>query len=212
MREAVIVSAARTPIGKAFRGAFNQTPGATLAGHVVRNAIERAGVDPAEVEDVVIGSGLPEGATGNNIGRTAALRAGCPVTVPGQTVSRYCASGLDAIASAAKRVMVDGADVVVAGGVESISHGAEQSEHGVLTPKSGCCAIRPTCTCRCSTRPTTLLRSTTCRANGRTSTRCRASSVPLLRKTPAVSMPRSWRCRPGSTIRTKKPARLRKST
>ncbi len=121
MREAVIVSAARTPIGRAFRGAFNQTPGATMAGHVVAEALKRAGVDPAQVEDVVIGSGLPEGATGNNIGRTAALRAGCPVTVPGQTVSRYCASGLDAIASAAKRVMVDNADVVVGGGVESIS-------------------------------------------------------------------------------------------
>jgi acetyl-CoA C-acetyltransferase len=121
MREAAIVSAARTPIGRAFRGAFNQTPGATMAGFVVGEAIKRAGVDPAEVEDVVIGSGLPEGATGNNIGRTAALRAGCPVTVSGQTVSRYCASGLDAIAAAAKRVIVDDADVAVGGGVESIS-------------------------------------------------------------------------------------------
>ncbi|HET9030076.1 MAG TPA: acetyl-CoA C-acyltransferase [Candidatus Aquilonibacter sp.] len=121
MREAVIVSAARTPIGRAFRGAFNQTAGATMAGHVVAEALKRANVDPSEVEDVVIGSGLPEGATGNNIGRTAALRAGCPVTVSGQTVSRYCASGLDAIAAAAKRVIVDHADVVVGGGVESIS-------------------------------------------------------------------------------------------
>ncbi len=121
MREAAIVSAARTPIGRAYRGAFNQTPGATMAGHVVKHAMERAGIDPAEVEDVIIGCGLPEGATGNNIGRTAALRAGCPVTVPGQTVSRFCASGLDAISAAAKRVVVDGADIVVAGGVESIS-------------------------------------------------------------------------------------------
>jgi acetyl-CoA C-acetyltransferase len=121
MREAVIVSAARTPIGRAFRGAFNQTSGATMAGHVVKNAMERAGIDPAEVDDVVIGSGLPEGATGNNIGRTAALRAGCPVTVAGQTVSRYCASGLDAIAAGAKRVIADGANVIVAGGVESVS-------------------------------------------------------------------------------------------
>jgi acetyl-CoA C-acetyltransferase len=121
MREAVIVSAARTPIGRAFRGAFNQTPGATMAGHAVKHAMERAGVDPAEIDDVVIGSGLPEGATGNNIGRTTALRAGCPVTVAGQTVSRYCASGLDAIALGAKRVMADGANVVAAGGVESIS-------------------------------------------------------------------------------------------
>jgi acetyl-CoA C-acetyltransferase len=121
MREAAIVSAARTPIGRAFRGAFNQTPGATMAGHVVKHAMERAGVDPGEIDDVVIGSGLPEGATGNNIGRTAALRAGCPVTVAGQTVSRYCASGLDAIAAGAKRVIADGANVIAAGGVESIS-------------------------------------------------------------------------------------------
>lgn len=121
MREAAIVSAARTPIGRAFRGAFNQTNGAEMAGFVVAEAMKRAGVDPAEIEDVVIGSGLPEGATGNNIGRTTALRAGCPVTVPGQTVSRYCASGLDAIAAASKRVIVDHADVVVGGGVESVS-------------------------------------------------------------------------------------------
>jgi acetyl-CoA C-acetyltransferase len=121
MREAWIVSAARTPIGRAFRGAFNQTPGATMAGHVVKQAMERAAIDPAEVDDVVMGCGLPEGATGNNIGRTAALRAGCPVTVPGETVSRFCASGLDAIAIGAKRVIVDGANVIVAGGVESIS-------------------------------------------------------------------------------------------
>ncbi|HTU83126.1 MAG TPA: acetyl-CoA C-acyltransferase [Candidatus Acidoferrales bacterium] len=121
MREAVIVSAARTPIGRAFRGAFNQTPGATMAGHAVKHAMERAGLDPAEVDDVLIGSGLPEGATGNNIGRTAALRAGCPVTVAGGTVSRYCASGLDAIASGAKRVIADGARAIVAGGVESVS-------------------------------------------------------------------------------------------
>jgi acetyl-CoA C-acetyltransferase len=121
MPEAVIVSVARTPIGRAFRGAFNQTPGATMAGHVVKHALERAAIDPAEVDDVVMGCGLPEGATGNNVGRTAALRAGCPVTVPGETISRFCASGLDAIALAAKRVIVDGAKVVVAGGVESIS-------------------------------------------------------------------------------------------
>lgn len=118
---AAIVSAARTPIGRAFRGAFNQTPGATMAGHVVRHAMERARIDPAEVDDVVIGAGLPEGATGNNIGRTAALRAGCPVSVAGQTVSRYCASGLDAVAAASERVMADGARIMVAGGVESVS-------------------------------------------------------------------------------------------
>jgi acetyl-CoA C-acetyltransferase len=121
MREAVIVSAARTPIGRAFRGAFNQTPGATMAGHAIKIALERANVDPKEVEDVVVGVGLPEGATGNNLGRTAALRAGMPVEVGGQVVSRFCASGLNAIASAAQRVIVDGADVMVGGGCESIS-------------------------------------------------------------------------------------------
>jgi acetyl-CoA C-acetyltransferase len=121
MREAAIVSVARTPIGKAFRGAFNQTHGATLAGHVVKTAVERAGVDPAEVDDVVIGCGLPEGATGNNLGRIAALRAGLRETVPGTTINRYCASGLQSISVAAQRVIVDGASVVVAGGAESIS-------------------------------------------------------------------------------------------
>jgi len=121
MREAAIVSAARTPIGRAFRGAFNQTPTATMAGHVIKHAVERAGVDPADVEDVIIGCGLPEGASGNNLGRTAALRAGLPVRVAGTTVNRYCASGLQAISIGAQRVVVDGADVVVAGGAESIS-------------------------------------------------------------------------------------------
>jgi acetyl-CoA C-acetyltransferase len=121
MFEAAIVSAARTPIGRAFRGAFNRTTGAELAGHAIAHALKRAAVGPAEVEDVVAGCGLPEGATGNNIGRTAALRAGCPVTVPGQTISRYCASGLDAIVGAAMRVQTGTARIVVAAGVESIS-------------------------------------------------------------------------------------------
>jgi acetyl-CoA C-acetyltransferase len=121
VREAVIVAAARTPIGRAFRGAFNQTHGATLAGHVVAKAVERAGVDPAEIEDVILGVGLPEGATGNNLGRVAALRAGLPRRVPGTTINRYCASGLQAIAVAAGRIVTDGAQVVVAGGCESIS-------------------------------------------------------------------------------------------
>lgn len=121
MREAVIVSAARTPIGKAFRGAYNQTHGATLAGHVIEQAVKRAKVDLAEVEDVILGVGLPEGATGNNLGRVAALRAGLPESVPGTTVNRYCASGLQSISFAAQRIIVDGCNVVVAGGAESIS-------------------------------------------------------------------------------------------
>ncbi|GAC1570884.1 MAG: acetyl-CoA C-acyltransferase [Candidatus Elarobacter sp.] len=121
MPEAAIVSAARTPIGRAFRGAFNQTHGATMAGHAIAHAIARAGVDPGEVEDVVVGTGLPEGATGHNIGRVAALRAGLPRSVAGTTINRYCASGLQAISTASHRVIVDGAKVMVAGGVESIS-------------------------------------------------------------------------------------------
>ena len=120
MRDALIVSTARTPIGRAYRGAFNATPSPTLAAHAIRAAIERAGVDPAEIADVVMGSGMPQGLQ-HTIGRTAALRAGLPVTVSGVTISRQCASGLMAIAEAAKQVTVDRMDVVVAGGVESIS-------------------------------------------------------------------------------------------
>ncbi len=121
MAEAVIVSTARTPIGKAFRGAFNITHGAVMGGHVIRHAVERAGVEPAEVEDVVLGCGRPEGATGKNIARLSAIRAGLPVTTAGTTINRFCSSGLQAIAVAAQRVMVDRVPIMVAGGVESIS-------------------------------------------------------------------------------------------
>jgi acetyl-CoA C-acetyltransferase len=119
--EAVIVSGARTPIGKAFRGAFNMTHGATLAGHTIKHAVERAKVDPNDIEDAVVGVGMPEGATGHNLARNAAIRAGLPVTVAGTTVNRYCASGLQAISFAAQRIIADGAPVMVAGGTESIS-------------------------------------------------------------------------------------------
>ncbi len=121
MREAAIVSTARTPIGKAFRGAFNQTHGATLGGHVIEHAVARAGVAPKEVEDVVMGCALPEGATGKNIARMAAIRAGLPVTTAGVTVNRFCSSGLQAISIAAQRVIQDRVPIAVAGGVESIS-------------------------------------------------------------------------------------------
>src|ERR671928_563620 len=119
MTEAVIVSTARTPIGKAYRGAFNNTHGATLAGHVIKHAVERAKVEPGEVEDVLIGCAMPEGATGDNIARQAALRAGLPVTASGVTINRFCSSGMQAIAMAAQRVIVDRVPVAVAGGVES---------------------------------------------------------------------------------------------
>ena len=121
MTDAVIVSPARTALAKSWRGSFNMTHGATLGGHVVRAAVERAGIDPAEVEDVIMGCATPEGATGSNIARQIALRAGLPVTAAGVTVNRFCSSGLQTIAMAAQRVIVDKVPVMVAGGVESIS-------------------------------------------------------------------------------------------
>ena len=119
-RDAVIVSTARTAIGKAYRGAFNATLSPTLAAYAIRAAVERSGVDPAEVEDCILGAALPQGVQAT-IGRTAALRAGLPVTTAGMTIDRQCSSGLMAIATAAKQVIVDRMDVIVAGGVESIS-------------------------------------------------------------------------------------------
>jgi acetyl-CoA C-acetyltransferase len=119
-RDAVIVSTARTPIGRAYKGAFNATPSPTLAAHAIRAAVERSGVEPAEIEDCVIGAALQQGVQ-TTIGRTAGLRAGLPVTVAGMSIDRQCASGLMAIATAAKQVIVDRMDICVAGGVESIS-------------------------------------------------------------------------------------------
>jgi acetyl-CoA C-acetyltransferase len=121
MREAVIVSTARTGMGKSVRGSFNQTHGAVMGGHAVKNAIARAGLDPAEVEDVIMGCGMPEGATGNNIARESLIWAGCPVTTAGITVNRYCSSGLNAIAMAAQQIMTEATDIMVGAGVESIS-------------------------------------------------------------------------------------------
>ena len=120
MRQAVIVSTARTPIGRAYRGAFNDTPSPTLAAHALSAAVERAGVAPDEVQDCILGCSLPQGYQ-HTIGRMAALRAGLPVTVPGMTMDRQCSSGLMTIATAAKQIIVDRMDVIVAGGVESIS-------------------------------------------------------------------------------------------
>lgn len=119
--EAVIVSTARTPLTRSWRGALNMTHGATMGGHVVKAAVERAGIDPASVEDVIMGCGLPEGATGGNIARQIALRAGMPVSVSGITVNRFCSSGLQAIALASQRIMAGEGDVYVAGGLESLS-------------------------------------------------------------------------------------------
>ena len=122
MREAVIVSTARTGLAKSHRGGFNNTGGVAMSGHAVKHSIERAGIDPAEVDEVVMGCGTPQGTTGNNIGRLAAIKAGCPVETTGVTVSRHCSSGLNAIATAAGRIIVDGEQIVVGAGVESITH------------------------------------------------------------------------------------------
>ena len=121
MREAVIVSTARTPIGKAYRGAFNDTPAQTLGGHAIHAAVERAKIDAAEVDDVVMGAALQQGATGGNVARQCALRAGLPTSVAGMSLDRQCASGLMAIATAAKQIIVDGMNIAVGGGLESIS-------------------------------------------------------------------------------------------
>lgn len=127
MREAVIVSTARTPIGKAYRGAFNNTESPTLGGHAISHAVERAGLEPGEVEDVIMGCALPQGSQGLNIARLAALAGGLPVTVAGMTVDRQCSSGMMAIATAARSIMCDGVDIMVGGGLDSVS--IVQNEH-----------------------------------------------------------------------------------
>jgi acetyl-CoA C-acetyltransferase len=126
VQEAVIVSTARTPIGKAGRGAFNMTHGATLGGHVIEHAVKRAKIDGADVEDVILGCAMPQGATGQNIARLSAIRAGLPVTVSGMTVNRFCSSGLQTIAMAAQRIMTGEAKTIVAGGLESCSLVSDQ--------------------------------------------------------------------------------------
>ncbi len=127
MRSAVIVSTARTPIGKAYRGAFNDTSAQALAGHAITHALERSGVAPQDVDDVILGAALQQGSTGTNIARQSALRAGLPASVAGMSVDRQCASGLMAIATAAKQIIVDGMRIAIGGGVESIS--LVQNEH-----------------------------------------------------------------------------------
>ena len=127
MREAVIVSTARTPIGKAYRGAFNNTQAQEMGGHVIAEAVKRAKVEPSEIGDVIMGAALQQGSTGGNTARQCALRAGLPTSIAGMTIDRQCSSGLMAIATAAKEIMVDGLDVAVGGGLESIS--LVQNEH-----------------------------------------------------------------------------------
>src|SRR4051812_32147047 len=127
MRRAVIVSTARTPIGRAYRGAFNDTQPQALAGHAIAEAVKRAKVEPGEIEDVIIGAALQQGAQGSNVARQSALRAGLPDTVAAMSLDRQCSSGMMAIATAAKEIMHDGLQIAVGGGVESIS--LVQNEH-----------------------------------------------------------------------------------
>jgi len=133
MTSAVIVSTARTPLTKSWKGAFNMTHGATLGGHVVEQAIARAGIEAAEVEDVIMGCGTPEGATGANIARQIALRAGCPITTSGMTINRFCSSGLQTIALASQRVIAGEGDIFVAGGLEAISCVMQEMNQHMLT-------------------------------------------------------------------------------
>ena len=133
MSNAVIVSTARTPLAKSWKGSFNMTHGATLGGHAVQHAIKRAGIEASEVEDVIMGCATPEGATGSNIARQIALKAGCPVTVSGMTVNRFCSSGLQTIALAAQRIIAGEGDIYVAGGVESISCVQNEANKHMIT-------------------------------------------------------------------------------
>jgi acetyl-CoA C-acetyltransferase len=186
MPEAVIVSAARTPIGRAYRGAFNQTHGATLAGHVVQHAVARArGVDPAEVEDVVIGTGLPEGATGHNLGRNAALRAGLPISASRARRSTATAHRGCSDWHRRRTVIADGAKVVVAGGCESISMVQNARSTSTGFTEEWLLRTSPTCSCRCCRPPTTSPSTIRSRARRRTNTRCRVSSARQRRKRPA---------------------------
>src|SRR5215469_9950346 len=133
MSDAVIVSVARTGLAKSWKGAFNMTHGATLGGHVVRHAVARAGIEPGEVEDVMMGCANPEGASGGNIARQIALRAEMPASVPGVTVNRFCASGLQTIAMASQRIMTGEGAAYVAGGIETISCVQNQMNKHMLT-------------------------------------------------------------------------------
>ena len=147
MTDAVIVSTARTALCKSWRGAFNMTHGATMGGHVVQHAVARANLDPAQIEDVIMGCGVTEGHTGYNIARSSAIRAGVPVNAGALVVSRHCASGLQAISTAAQRIVVDGAPVVLAGGIEHISLVAGIASRDTWM-KNGSWPTSLTCSCR----------------------------------------------------------------
>jgi acetyl-CoA C-acetyltransferase len=194
VKEAVIVSTARTGLAKSWKGALNLSHGATVGGHVVRHAVERAGIDPAEVEDVVMGCATPEGATGSNIARQIAIACGLPASVPGATVNRFCASGLQAIAQAAQRIIAGEGEVFVAGGVECIST-VQGTINQHMLEDAWLKRAQARIYCRCCRRPRSWPSATASTANGRTATAPKARCVPLRRRPPAASTTRSCRSR-----------------
>ena len=194
MSRAVIVSTARTPLAKSWKGAFNMTHGATLGGHVVKAAIDRAGIDPALVEDVLMGCANPEGATGVNIARQCAIRAGLPVSVAGVTINRFCSSGLQTIALASQRIMAGEGDVYVAGGVESISC-VQQEVNTHMIADSWIAEHKPEIYWPMLQTAETVAKRTQCPSSEWTSLGPPASRRPVPPRTPASSRTRSRRSR-----------------
>jgi acetyl-CoA C-acetyltransferase len=191
MREAVIVSTARTPIGRAYRGAFNDTHGADLAGHAIAHAVSRAGVAPGEVEDVILGCALQQGATGQNIARQSAIRAGLSVSTAGTTVDRQCSSGLQAIAIASNRVVFDGLPIAIGGGLESISLVQNDNMNRHRLADEWLVEHKPAIyMAMIDTAEIGAIRSP---ARSRMSTRWKASAAPPRRKKPAASTRKSCR-------------------
>jgi acetyl-CoA C-acetyltransferase len=192
MLDAVIVSTARTGLAKSWKGAFNMTHGATLGGHALQAAIARAGIEPGEVEDVLVGCANPEGATGGNIARQIAIRGGCPVTTAGMTINRFCSSGLQTIATAAQRIIAGEGDIYAAGGVESISC-VQQEMNMHMYKEVWLSQNKPEIYWPMLQTAETSPSATTSAASARMNTACRASSAPPPPRPPACSTPKSCR-------------------
>ncbi len=212
MADAVIVSTARTPIGKAFRGVFNDTHGADMGAHVIKHAAERAKVELGEVEDVILGCAAPEGTTGSNVARVSAIRAGAPVSVSGVTVNRFCSSGLQTISMAAQRVLVDKVPVMIAGGLESVSlvQGPPGGNKNRLVNPWVQEHVPGIYHAMITTADTVAGALQASAASPRTSIRCRASCAPRRPSRPASSTTRSCRWKPRCWSPTRTPTRSRR--
>lgn len=206
--EAVIVSTARTGVSKAYRAALNNTDGPTLAGHVMAEAVKRAGIAPGEVEDVVMGCAMQQGTMVMNVARKGAIRAGLPVTVAGTTIDRQCASGLQAIAVAARSVMLDGVEIAIGGGIESISLVQNEHMNRFHAVDDELMAMKPKCTCRCWRPPRSSPSAITSAAIFRTSTPLSASAASAPHCRAAASTTKSCRSRPRWLWLTKTPSRF----